>query len=112
MANVRFTDEASKSEASLRPEVAREVSVADNRLAKERAVKLADEGKAKKPCRAAPAGSGKCSGAGSRAIARSRGRNKKLEAAASELDRGGQLEKSSRKGSSTTTTRTSIRRNN
>jgi len=44
-ANVTFTDEEKKADASQRMDVAREVSIAENRLAKERAVKLADEGK-------------------------------------------------------------------
>jgi Ca-activated chloride channel family protein len=43
-ANVDFTDQEKKSEASVRMEVLREVSVTENRLAKEKAVKLADAG--------------------------------------------------------------------
>jgi Ca-activated chloride channel family protein len=43
-AQVDFTDEEKKAEASLRMEVLREVSVTENRLAKEKAVKLADAG--------------------------------------------------------------------
>ena len=46
-ARIQFTDEEKKSEDSLRVEVAREVAIANNRLAKERAVKLADEGRSK-----------------------------------------------------------------
>jgi Ca-activated chloride channel family protein len=46
-ARIDFTDEEKKSEASVRMEVLREVSIVGNRLAKEQAVKLADEGRAK-----------------------------------------------------------------
>ena len=44
---VAFTDSEKKADASIRAEVARENNVVQNRLAKEMAVKLADEGKAK-----------------------------------------------------------------
>ncbi|MGB8167080.1 MAG: VWA domain-containing protein [Chthoniobacteraceae bacterium] len=98
MAKVKFTDEAPKSDASLRPEVAKEVSVVGNRLAKERAVKLADEGKSREAVdvlrRQAVANAAAPAPAQLPALAEE---NRKLEAAASEIDRGGQLEKSSRK---------------
>lgn len=98
MAKVRFTDEAPKSDASLRPDVAKEVSVVGNRLAKERAVKLADEGRAKDAVevlrRQAVANAAAPAAAQLPGLAEE---NRKLEAAASEIDRGGQLEKSSRK---------------
>jgi Ca-activated chloride channel family protein len=98
MAKVKFTDEAPKSDASLRPEVAREVSVAGNRLAKERAVKLADEGRSKEAIAVlrgqAVANSAAPMPAQLPGLAEE---NRKLEAAAAELDHGGQLEKSSRK---------------
>ncbi len=98
MAKVKFTDEAPKSDASLRPEVAKEVSVVGNRLAKERAVKLADEGKSKEAVdvlrRQAIANAAAPAPAQLPGLAEE---NRKLEAAASEIDRGGQLEKSSRK---------------
>ena len=95
---VKFTDEAPKSEASLRPEVAKEVSVVGNRMAKELAVKLADEGKAKEAV--AVLRQQAVANAAAPAPAQLPGlveENRKLEAAASEIDRGGQLEKSSRK---------------
>ena len=44
---IEFTDDQKKADASVRAEVAREQSVVENRVAKEQAVKLADEGKAK-----------------------------------------------------------------
>ena len=98
MAKVKFTDEAPKSDASLRPEVAREVSVASNRLAKERAVKLADEGRAKVAVEVlrnqALANTAAPAAAQLPGLAEE---NQKLEAAASEIDRGGQLAPSSRK---------------
>jgi Ca-activated chloride channel family protein len=98
MANVKFTDEAPKSDASLRPAVAQEVSVAKNRVAKELAVKLADEGRAKEAVavlrQQAVANAAAPAAAQLPALPEE---NRKLEAAASELDRGGQLEKSSRK---------------
>ena len=46
-AKIAFTDDEKKSDSSVRAEVVREHSVVENRLAKEKAVKLADEGKAK-----------------------------------------------------------------
>jgi len=97
-ANVKFTDEAPKSDASLRPEVAREVSVAGNRLAKERAVKLADEGRAPEAAdvlrHQAIANSAAPAPAQLPELAEE---NRKLEAAADEISRAGQLGKDSRK---------------
>ena len=97
-ANVRFTDEEDKSATSQRPEIAREVSVVENRLAKERAVKLADEGKSKEAAEvlrtqvtrnaAAPAPS---------QLPGLALENRKLEDAAKEVESKGQLGKSTRK---------------
>ncbi len=97
-AQVKFTDDAPKSEASLRPEVAKEMSVTRNREAKERAVKLADEGKPQEAAKvlreqitanaAAPAA------AQLPALVEE---NRKLESAADEISGAGQLSKSSRK---------------
>lgn len=95
---MKFTDEAPKSEASLRPEVAREVSVTGNRLAKERAVKLADEGRAKEAAEVlrhqAAANAAAPAPAQLPGLAEE---NRKLEAAADEISTAGQLGKSSRK---------------
>jgi Ca-activated chloride channel family protein len=96
LANVRFTDEAPKSEASLRPDVAKEVSVARNRMAKELAVKLADEGKAKEAV-AVLREQAVANAAAPAAAQLPAEENRKLEDAASELAAGGRLEKSSRK---------------
>jgi Ca-activated chloride channel family protein len=97
-AAVTFTEEESKSADSIRPEVAREVAIVGNRLAKELAVRLADEGKAKEAADVlhrqwnlnnelpAPA---QFSGLAEE--------NRKLEATASELGANGQLGKDSRK---------------
>jgi Ca-activated chloride channel family protein len=97
-AKIKFTDEERKSDDSLRPEVAREVAVIHNRLAKERAIKLADEGRSKDAAEvlrqqaavnaAAPA---------AQQLPGVAEENKKLEAAASEVESKGALEKSSRK---------------
>lgn len=98
LAKVRFTDEVPKSDASLRSDVAREVSVAENRLAKERAVKLADQGRAKdavEVLRRQAVANGAAPAAAQ--LPDLSEENRKLEAAAAEIDRGGQLEKSSRK---------------
>jgi Ca-activated chloride channel family protein len=97
-ARVRFTDEERKSDASLRTEVAREVAVTKNRLAKELAVKLADEGRSKE------AGAVLRQQAAANAPAPApmqlpglAAENRKLEEAASEVESKGRLEKSSRK---------------
>jgi Ca-activated chloride channel family protein len=97
-AKIAFTDDEKKAESSIRVEVARENSVVQNRLAKEKAVKLADEGRAKDAAdvlrkqaavnAAAPA---------PMQVPGVAEENKKLEAAASEIDSAGGLAKSSRK---------------
>jgi Ca-activated chloride channel family protein len=97
-AKVRFTDEEQKADDSLRTDVAREVAVAKNRLAKELAVKLADEGKGKDAAdvlrnqaaanSAAPA---------AQQLPGMAAENRKLEDAAREVETQGGLGKSSRK---------------
>ena len=98
-AKVDFTDEEKKSETSLRPEVTREVSIAENRLAKERAVRLADEGKGKD---AADVLRGQAArNAALPAAAQLPGQaleNQKLDEAAKEIESRGTLSKTSRKG--------------
>lgn len=97
-ANVRFTDEEQKSVTSQRAEIAREVSVVENRLAKERAVKLADEGKSKEAAQVLRSQVMKNAAAPEPAqlpgIALE---NRKLEEAAKEVESQGQLGKSTRK---------------
>ncbi|MDR3403154.1 MAG: VWA domain-containing protein [Chthoniobacter sp.] len=97
-AHISFTDEERKSEDSLRPDVAREVSVTNNRLAKEKAVRLADEGRSKD---AADVLRGQAAAnAAAPAPAQLPGvaeENRELEAAAAEVESKGSLGKSSRK---------------
>ena len=95
---VAFTDDEKKADASIRAEVVREKNVAQNRLAKERAVKLADEGKAKDAV--AVLRQQAAANAAAPAAMQVPGlaeENMKLEAAASEIDRAGALAKSRRK---------------
>jgi Ca-activated chloride channel family protein len=97
-AKVQFTDERRKSDESLHTDVAREVAITNNRLAKERAVQLADEGRGKDAAEvlrkqaqdnaAAPA---------PMQLPGLVAENKKLEEAASEVEAKGTLGKSSRK---------------
>lgn len=97
-AKIAFTDDEKKAESSIQVEVAREHGIVQNRLAKEMAVKLADEGKSKdavavlrdqmKRNSAAPA---------PMQVPGIAQENQKLEEAASEIDQGGRLEKSRRK---------------
>ena len=97
-AAIKFTDEERKSDDSLHPEVAREVSVVKNRLVKEKAVQLADEGRASEAAdllrRQAAANAAAPAPAQLPGLAEE---NRKLEATASELGASGQLGKDSRK---------------
>ncbi len=97
-AKISFTDDQKKADDSIQLEVAREHGVVQNRVAKELAVKLADEGKSKdavavlrqqaqmNAAKPAPM-----------QVPRLAEENRKLEAAASEIDSGGRLEKARRK---------------
>jgi len=97
-AQVKFTDEAPKSDASLRPEVAKEFAVTKNRLAKERAVQLADEGRPKEAeevlRQQAVANAAATAPAQLPGLAEE---NRKLEKAAAEISSGGALAPASRK---------------
>lgn len=97
-ANVAFTDDRKKSEDSIQAEVAREHSVVQNRIAKEAAVKLADEGKAKDAA-AVLRKQAQMNAAAPPAVQVPQvlEENKRLEAAASEIDARGGLEKARRK---------------
>lgn len=97
-AKIKFTDEERKSDESLRAEIAREVAITKNRLAKELAVKLADEGRSK------DAADVLRTQAAANAIAPAAMQlpgvaeeNRRLEAAAAEVESKGRLGKSSRK---------------
>jgi Ca-activated chloride channel family protein len=95
---IAFTDDEKKAESSIQVEVAREHGIVQNRLAKEMAVKLADEGKTKDAVAvlrsqtlknlAAPA---------PQQVPGVREENRKLEEAAAEIDQDGRLDKSRRK---------------
>ncbi len=97
-AKIGFTDEERKADDSRRAEVAREVAVVKNRLAKEEAVKLADEGRSKDAVevlrRQAAANSALPAPMQPPGIA---AENRKLDDAAREIETRGNLEKSSRK---------------
>ncbi len=98
-ANISFTDEEKKADATVRMKVAKEVSIAENRLAKEQAVKLSDEGKAKDAADVLRAQCAK--NAAAPEAARVPGwsvENQKLEQAAAEVETKGRLGASSRKG--------------
>jgi Ca-activated chloride channel homolog len=97
-AKVAFTDDQKKADSSIKDEVARENSIVQNRLAKERAVKLADEGKTKDAV--AVLRSQAIQNAAAPVTQQVPGvakENQKLEEAAAELDSNGRLEKRSRK---------------
>jgi Ca-activated chloride channel family protein len=98
VAKVAFTEEQKKADDSIRPDVAREHSIAQNRIAKEAAVKLADEGRAKDAAELLRKQA--AVNAAAPAAAQVPGvalENQKLEAAADELASVGRMEKSRRK---------------
>ncbi len=97
-ASIRFTEEETKAELSLRAEVAREVAIVTNRLAKELAVKLADEGRPKESAEVlrSQAGANAAAPAAQR-LPEWAAENRELEKAAREVESKGQLDKSSRK---------------
>ncbi len=95
---VAFTDDEAKADKSIRADVAREHAVVENRLAKELAVKLADQGKAKDAVAVLRQQAAKNAAAPApMQVPGVAEENKKLEAAASEIDSAGQLAKSRRK---------------
>jgi Ca-activated chloride channel family protein len=97
-AKVSFTDDQKKADSSIKDEVARENSIVQNRLAKERAVKLADEGKTKDAVAVLRSQTIQNAAAPTaQQVPGMREENQKLEDAARELDSQGRLEKRSRK---------------
>lgn len=97
-AKIAFTEDQKKADASVREEVARENNVVQNRLAKERAVKLADEGKTKDAVALLREQQQKNAAAPkSVQVPGVVEENQKLEDAAKEMDSQGQLAKSRRK---------------
>ena len=97
-AKIAFTEDEKKSDSSIRPEVAREHSVVQNRLAKELAVKLADEGKSKDAVALLRQQAAKNAAAAPQLqVPGVAEENRKLEEAARDLDANGRLEKARRK---------------
>ena len=95
---VTFTDDEKKANSSVRVEVAREQSVVENRVAKEQAVKLADEGKAKDAAQLLRQQAAKNAAAPKEMqVPGVAEENRKLEEAASEMDSSGSIAKSRRK---------------
>lgn len=97
-AKVNFTDDEKKADGSVQAEVAKERNVVQNRVAKELAVKLADEGKAKDAVavlrKQAAANAAAPASAALPSVAQE---NERLEAAASEIDARGGMDKARRK---------------
>ena len=97
-AKVAFTDDEKKADSSIKVEVAKENSIVQNRLAKEMAVKLADEGKTKDAVAVLRSQAAKNAAAPApMQVPGVREENQKLEDAAAEIDSKGRLEKRSRK---------------
>ncbi|MFZ1218663.1 MAG: VWA domain-containing protein [Chthoniobacterales bacterium] len=97
-AKIALTDDQKKADASVRAEVVREHSVVQNRLAKEMAVKLADEGKTKDAVALLRQQAAKNAAAPPAIqVPGVKEENQSLEAAASEIDSSGRLEKARRK---------------
>ena len=97
-AKISLTDDQKKSDGSVRAEVVREYSVVQNRLAKEMAVKLADEGKTKDAVALLRQQAAKNAAAPPAIqVPGVKEENQSLEAAASEIDSQGRLEKARRK---------------
>ena len=97
-AKIAFTDDQKKADSSIQVEVARENSVVQNRLAKEMAVKLADEGKSKDAVALLRSQAAKNAAAPApMQVPGVKEENQKLEEAAAEIDSRGRLEKARRK---------------
>jgi Ca-activated chloride channel family protein len=97
-ARISFTDEEPKAAASSRVEVGKDIAIMQNCLAKEKAVKLADEGRVDEAAKVLRMQAVVNSSAATPAqVPNIAEENRKLEAAASELKANGSFEKSSRK---------------
>ncbi|HWM26414.1 MAG TPA: VWA domain-containing protein, partial [Chthoniobacterales bacterium] len=97
-AKIAFTDDQKKADSSIQVEVAREHGVVQNRLAKELAVKLADEGKTKDAVAVLRSQAAQNAAAPApMQVPGVKEENRKLEEAASEIDADGRLDKSRRK---------------
>jgi Ca-activated chloride channel homolog len=97
-AKVAFTDDEKQAESSIRSDVAKEHSIVQNRVAKETAVKLADEGKAKDAAELLRKQAAKNAAAPAQTqVPGVAQENQKLEEAAREMDASGTIAKSRRK---------------
>jgi hypothetical protein len=97
-AKISFTDDEKKADSSVRAEVARENNVVQNRVAKEQAVKLADEGKSKDAIALLREQAQKNAAAPKEMqVPGVAEENRKLEETAREMDTSGQLAKARRK---------------
>ncbi len=97
-AKISFTDDEKKADTSVRAEVARENNVVQNRIAKEQAVKLADEGKSKDAVAVLREQAQKNAAAPKEMqVPGVAEENRKLEETAREMDTSGQLAKARRK---------------
>ena len=97
-AKIVLTDDEKKADSSVRSEVARENSVVQNRVAKETAVKLADEGKAKDAAALLRSQAARNAAAPKEMqVPGVAEENRKLEEAATEMDSSGAIAKSRRK---------------
>jgi Ca-activated chloride channel family protein len=97
-AKIVLTDDEKKADSSVRVEVAREHSVVQNRVAKETAVKLADEGKAKDAAEVLRKQAAKNAAAPApMQVPGVAEENRKLEEAATEMDSSGNIAKARRK---------------
>lgn len=93
-----FTDDEKKVDSSVRVEVAQEHSIVENRVAKEQAVKLADEGKAKDAAELLRKQAAKNAAAPQQMqVPGVAEENRKLEEAAREMDSSGSIAKARRK---------------
>jgi Ca-activated chloride channel family protein len=97
-AKIVLTDDEKKADSSVRVDVAREHSVVQNRVAKETAVKLADEGKAKDAATLLRSQAAKNAAAPKEMqVPGVTEENRKLEEAATEMDSSGNIAKARRK---------------
>jgi Ca-activated chloride channel family protein len=97
-AKIEFTDDEKKADSSLRVEVGKNVAVMRNRLAKELAVKLADEGRSKDAAEVLRSqATANAALPAPLQLPASAAENRKLEEAASEVESKGAFGKSSRK---------------
>ena len=97
-AKISFSDQEKKADESIQADVTKEVAVAENRLTKEKAVKLSDEGKSKDAALLLrDQVTRNLSAPGAAQLPEMKAENRALEAAAQEVEEKGQLSSRSRK---------------